>query len=74
MAEPARHLHRYELRVYYEDTDAGGVVYYGCDIPELQGTYFFADYGSGNIWSLRYNGSGGYNSYSNRNCHTSLTS
>ena len=45
----------------------GGVVYYGCSIPDLQGTYFFADYGSGNIWSLRYNGSGGYNSYTNRN-------
>ena len=45
----------------------GGVVYYGCAIPDLQGTYFFADYGSGNIWSLRYNGSGGYNSYTNRN-------
>ena len=28
MAEPAGHPHRYELRVYYEDTDAGGVVYY----------------------------------------------
>ena len=28
MAEPTRHPHRYELRVYYEDTDAGGIVYY----------------------------------------------
>ena len=28
MAEPVGHPHRYELRVYYEDTDAGGVVYY----------------------------------------------
>ena len=45
----------------------GGVVYYGCAIPDLQGTYFFGDYGSGNIWSLRYDGSGGYNSYTNRN-------
>jgi glucose/arabinose dehydrogenase len=32
----------------------GGRVYRGCAIPELQGTYFFADFCSGNIWSLRY--------------------
>ena len=45
----------------------GGVVYYGCAIPDLQGTYFFADYGSGNIWSFRLGGSTGYNSFANRN-------
>ena len=28
MAEPNRNLHRFALRVYYEDTDAGGIVYY----------------------------------------------
>ncbi len=26
--DPAAHLHVYPLRVYYEDTDAGGIVYY----------------------------------------------
>jgi glucose/arabinose dehydrogenase len=35
----------------------GGVVYRGCAIPTLQGTYFFADYCANTIWSLRYNGS-----------------
>ena len=44
----------------------GGVVYRGCAIPELQGTYFFADYGSTNIWSLRY-ANGGYTGFLNRN-------
>lgn len=34
----------------------GGYVYRGCLIPELVGTYFFADYCSGTVWSLRYNG------------------
>lgn len=34
----------------------GGVVYRGCEIPDLQGTYFFADYCSGQIWSLNYDG------------------
>jgi glucose/arabinose dehydrogenase len=32
----------------------GGVVYRGCAIPELQGTYFFADYVVQRIWSFRY--------------------
>ena len=29
----------------------GGYVYRGCAIPDLQGTYFHADYCSGRIWS-----------------------
>ncbi len=32
----------------------GGYVYRGCAIPDLRGTYFFADYQSSRIWSLRY--------------------
>ncbi len=36
----------------------GGVVYRGCRMPELQGTYFFADYRSNWVRSFRYvNGS-----------------
>src|SRR5262249_45080145 len=31
----------------------GGVVYRGCAIPDLQGTYFFADYCANKIWSFR---------------------
>jgi glucose/arabinose dehydrogenase len=33
----------------------GGYVYRGCAIPSLQGTYFYADYVTNNVWSLRYN-------------------
>ena len=33
----------------------GGYVYRGCRIPDLQGTYFFADYVNANIWTFRYN-------------------
>jgi len=33
----------------------GGYVYRGCDIPTLDGTYFYADYCSNQIWSLKYN-------------------
>ncbi len=37
-----------------------GYVYRGNAIPSLQGTYFYADFGFTNIWSLRYsNGSVG---------------
>ncbi len=32
----------------------GGYVYRGCAIPDLQGTYFFADFCSRRIWSFRY--------------------
>jgi glucose/arabinose dehydrogenase len=34
----------------------GGFVYRGANIPSLQGTYFYADYCSGLIWSIRYDG------------------
>jgi glucose/arabinose dehydrogenase len=34
----------------------GGYVYRGCAIPDLRGTYFFADYCSAQIWSFRYYG------------------
>jgi hypothetical protein len=34
----------------------GGVVYRGCAIPDLQGTYFLADVCSDQIWSFEYDG------------------
>jgi glucose/arabinose dehydrogenase len=34
----------------------GGYVYRG-PVPELQGRYFFADFGTGKLWSLRWDGS-----------------
>jgi len=34
----------------------GGEVYRGCAIPDLDGTYFFADFCSADIWSLRMKG------------------
>lgn len=45
----------------------GGYVYRGDAIPGLDGTYFFADYLSTNIWSLEYDGAGGYDGFANRN-------
>ncbi len=35
----------------------GGYVYRGCAVPDLQGTYFFGEYCTGEIWSLNYDGS-----------------
>jgi hypothetical protein len=34
----------------------GGYVYRGCAILEIQGHYFYGDYCSGRIWSIRYDG------------------
>src|SRR5262249_4796475 len=36
---------------------SGGVVYRGQRIPSLYGAYVFADYVSGNIWSVHYENS-----------------
>ena len=38
----------------------GGYVYRGSAIPGLVGSYLFSDYGSGRIWRLVSNGSGGF--------------
>lgn len=35
----------------------GGYVYRGSRFPRMQGRYFFGDFGSGNLWSLRQSGS-----------------
>lgn len=34
----------------------GGYVYRGCQIPPLRGAYFYADFCSGRIWTIRYDG------------------
>ena len=34
----------------------GGLVYRGCDIPSLDGTYFFADWCTARIWSFAFDG------------------
>ncbi len=34
----------------------GGIVYHGSRLPQLAGAYLYGDYGSGEIWALRYDG------------------
>ncbi len=48
-------IHTYTHAVGFSIT--GGYVYRGCDIPSLDGTYFFADFVTNRIWSFLYNGS-----------------
>lgn len=44
----------------------GGYVYRGCQIPWLRGTYFYADYCSSQIWSLRYTPQTGVTEFTER--------
>jgi glucose/arabinose dehydrogenase/mono/diheme cytochrome c family protein len=41
---------------YRGNSITGGVVYRGDRLSQLYGDYIFADYGSGNIWALGYDG------------------
>lgn len=51
---------------------AGGHVYRGCEIPDLRGTYFFADTFSNIIWSFKYSGAGVVNAAQVTNRTTEL--
>lgn len=44
----------------------GGYVYRGSAIPSLQGTYFFADYCSAQIWTFSYSQGSGVTNFMNR--------
>ena len=47
----------YENTGFFGDCSiTGGQVYRGCAMPELNGTYFYADYCSDKVWKLRYDG------------------
>ncbi|MDG1838261.1 MAG: PQQ-dependent sugar dehydrogenase [Phycisphaerales bacterium] len=50
----------------YRCSITGGVVYRGSEIPDLQGTYFFGDYCSNQIWSFVWDGGGGINNLQDR--------
>ncbi|MBL9149259.1 MAG: PQQ-dependent sugar dehydrogenase [Phycisphaerae bacterium] len=47
-------VHVYDHGATGGSSVTGGIMYRGCEIPEAQGVYFFADYGSGRFWSFRY--------------------
>jgi uncharacterized repeat protein (TIGR03806 family) len=53
-------VHDYPRSAGYSVT--GGYVYRGSALPQLAGRYVFGDYGSGRIWQLVPNGSGGFTS------------
>jgi glucose/arabinose dehydrogenase len=62
----------FPIYAYHHNTDpncsgsiTGGFVYRGCAMPDLRGTYFFADYCQGFVASLRYV-NGAVTEYTNR--------
>lgn len=63
-------FHVYPLGGQPECAVVSGYVYRGQDIPGLQGTYFFGDYCSAKIWSLRYDG-GQISEFGNRTAQLS---
>src|SRR3990170_5705210 len=52
----------------------GGHVYRGSFIPDLCGTYIYADYGNGRIYGLRYNGKAVTHHQTLLETHRSITS
>ena len=52
----AEYSHSYGIAV------TGGYVYRGSALPQLDGYYFYGDFGSGNIWSLYRDDSGQWQS------------
>jgi len=49
-------VYRHGSGPFQGNSVTGGVVYRGARLSQLAGAYVFADYVSGNIWSLRYDG------------------
>ncbi|MCG8428596.1 MAG: PQQ-dependent sugar dehydrogenase, partial [Chromatiales bacterium] len=52
----------------------GGYVYRGASIPSLQGTYLYANYGTGSIWGLPYYSSPGSTATLLLNAYTNVLS
>ena len=50
----------------YRCSISGGYVYRGNAIPSLRGTYLFADYCSGEVWSVKWTAAGGLGPVLNR--------
>lgn len=52
--------HDYNHNGFTHCSVTGGFVYWGCEFPDLQGHYIYADYCSGRFWSLTPDGTGGW--------------
>jgi glucose/arabinose dehydrogenase len=49
-------VHTFSTQITPNCAVIGGYVYRGCAIPSMRGHYFFAEYGTSQIWSFTYNG------------------
>ncbi len=49
-------IHEYDPVLFNCTSVTGGYVYRGCAMPDLVGTYFFADFCRDQMWSFRYSG------------------
>lgn len=54
-------IHDYSHNGFTHCSVTGGFVYRGCDNPDLYGHYIYADYCSGQFWSIVSDGAGGWN-------------
>lgn len=51
LTKPAIEHHHAEFRSL-----TGGIVYYGAQLPELNGVYLYGDYSTGRVWGMKHDG------------------
>ncbi|MDP7062163.1 MAG: PQQ-dependent sugar dehydrogenase [Planctomycetota bacterium] len=68
-------IYEYDHRFFptFRNCIIGSEVYRGRTMATMQGRYFFTDAGSRELWSLRYDGAGGYTAFTDHTAQSGVT-